>query len=84
MGPWMMGYGFNGMGMALWMGLGTLLSFIFLVAVIYIGARTVKTIFPGLGSAQPSSPSPLDILKTRYAKGEITREEFQRMKEEIS
>ncbi len=27
--------------------------------------------------------SPLHILKRRYAKGEITREEFERMKNEI-
>ncbi|WP_372714457.1 SHOCT domain-containing protein [Ilyobacter sp.] len=28
--------------------------------------------------------SPLDIVKERYAKGEITRDEFERMKKELS
>jgi putative membrane protein len=30
-----------------------------------------------------STETPLDILKKRYAKGEITKEEFERMKNEI-
>ncbi len=30
------------------------------------------------------SASPLDILKTRYAKGEITRDEYRNMKRELN
>ena len=35
------------------------------------------------GSQPTSSGSPLEILKRRYAEGEITREKFQQMKEDL-
>jgi putative membrane protein len=37
----------------------------------------------GKQKASESAPTPLEILKRRYASGEIDREEFERMREEL-
>lgn len=34
-------------------------------------------------NGDPSRKTPLDILKERYARGEISREDFERMKKEL-
>ncbi|MBZ4686383.1 MAG: putative rane protein [Clostridia bacterium] len=72
------GYGFGGgIGMILWWVIVVGL----IVAIIYgLG---------GLGRKNynvPNQPpqSPLEILKSRYAKGEITKEEFREMKKELN
>jgi putative membrane protein len=66
----MMGYGYG----------GVLMWIIFIVifgVLIYFLMQAAK----GRGRA---GETPLEILKKRYAKGEITKEEFDRMKKDIS
>jgi len=73
-GGWdhMMDYGYGFGGMLMW------IIFIAIFGVlIYFLMQAAK----GRGQA---GETPLEILKKRYAKGEVTKEEFDRMKKDIS
>ncbi|MCW3975344.1 MAG: SHOCT domain-containing protein [Candidatus Bathyarchaeota archaeon] len=74
MGPGMMGWG--GMGFA-WIWIA-----IFLIVLI-VGAYLVITSFKREKMAPSMQAKPIEILKERYAKGEITAEEFKKMKKEL-
>lgn len=72
-GP-MMHYGFGYGGMFMWI--------IFLIVVgvlIYFIVQAQKA----KGRTPTQAESHLDILKRRYAKGEIAREEYERMKKDL-
>jgi putative membrane protein len=78
MGPGMMGgygpgygYGFGGMFMGL-------LFFIAIAVIIYFIFHSAKTKGIGFGGE-----SAIDILKKRLARGEISKEEYDRMKEDL-
>jgi putative membrane protein len=60
-------YNFLGMHLGWWFLWGILLLWIFVVPYDLPGQRNKKI-------------SPIDILKSRYASGEISYEEFQEMK----
>ncbi|MBU4121702.1 MAG: SHOCT domain-containing protein, partial [Proteobacteria bacterium] len=47
--------------------------------LIYFIVQAQKT----KGQTPTQNESPLDILKRRYAKGEIAREEYERMKKDL-
>lgn len=78
------GMGMGWMGMTLWgvfsFLLGLLLIFLFVVVVV----AAVKWVW---GQKTPivlgSGESALDVLKKRYARGEIGKEEFERIKKDI-
>jgi len=70
----MMYYGFGYGGMFMWI--------IFLIVIgllVYFIYQAHKT----KGQAPTENESPLEILKRRYAKGEITKEQFEAMKEDL-
>jgi putative membrane protein len=70
-GGWMMG--------GMW--LSSILFWILIIAGVVLIVRWL-TAHGGQGKVLPAE-SPLDILKTRYAKGEIDKETFETMKRDI-
>jgi putative membrane protein len=60
------------------MGLGWIVILIGFVAVVWLFMRG-----PLGGGAQTERRSALDILKERYARGEIGREEFEEKKRDL-
>jgi putative membrane protein len=80
MGPGMMGWGY-GMG---WFGM--ILMGLFWVAIIVGIIFLIRWLFVSTGtkSYRPGfEDSALDILKKRYARGEINKEEFEQKKKDL-
>jgi putative membrane protein len=74
----MMHWGSYGWGM----GFGWIYMIVFWVLIITAIVYFVKSLSNKSGS-EVRHGTPLDTLKRRYAKGEITREEFERMKDDL-
>ena len=67
-------FGFGYGGMFMW-----ILFLILLGVVIYFIVQNTRS----KNLEGQSRETPIDILKKRYAKGEITKEDFDRMKNEL-
>lgn len=65
-------YGFG--GLLMW-----ILLAILVVIVVYLAFRQ-----QGTGRSDTPSETPLEILKRRYAKGEISEEEYERMRDKLT
>lgn len=78
----MMGYGFGGPLGWLGMGFGMIIQLAFAVLIIMAAVWMFKAVFRGGHQAERQTDA-IEILKERYAKGEITSEEYQRMKKEL-
>lgn len=84
MWPGMMGWG--GFGFGWWGVLMMLLMVVFWAAVIggvvllvlWLVQQARPAVGPGPGSARP-----LDILRERYARGELTREQYEQMRRDL-
>ena len=74
MGNWghMMGYGYGG-------------GFMWLIVLVLVGVAVyfLLQVSKSKGPDRQITEQPLDILKKRYAKGEIDKEEFDRKKKDL-
>lgn len=71
------GYGEMGYGEHI---LGLLFMIIFWIAIVFLAIFLVKKF---LSSSSTTRETPLEILKKRYARGDITKEEFEQMKRDL-
>ena len=69
------GYGMMGFGM----GFGFLFMLIFWGIIIWL----IVTLINSAQSNKKDDSDPLTILKKRFAKGEITKKQFEKMKKEL-
>ena len=69
-------------GGMVWMMLCALFGIFLLVGIVLLIIWAIKTPWKD-GRGQPEQTA-LDILKKRYANGEISSEEFEKMKRDIS
>lgn len=80
---WMHGYGLGGWGIAMmvFMALFWLLILLGIVFVVWFLIDSARRAIAG----QPALPheTPLQVLQKRYARGEITREQYLEMKREL-
>lgn len=68
-------------GMLFGMGWGWLIGLLLLVLIIWL---VVKATNQSASQNKPGKKSALDILKERYARGEISSEEFEEKEKSIS
>lgn len=74
----------DGMGMMVWGLVSFLLVLLVLFVFVLAVAYAVKRMWgQGFEHSSGREDSALDILKKRYAKDEIGKEEFERIKREI-
>jgi putative membrane protein len=66
-------------GMGWWMLLGSVWFVFFWGLVIWVVLRVTS----GLGRSTTEA-SPLDIARTRYARGEISRDEFELLRRDLT
>ena len=73
-------------GWGWWMVFGGIWMLLFWIAVIWLVVWGIRSLVrrEGPKSGTPEKRDPLEIAKERYAKGQISKEEFDQIKKDIS
>lgn len=59
---------------------GVLINILMVVTIVYMVVLTIRSFF-AKGSPNKDAVDSLEIIKAKFARGEISEEEYQRMKE---
>ena len=73
-------HGMYGHGWGMGWGWGWIIALLILIVVIWLIIRVVNQ----NNQSQINQKKPLDILKERYAKGEIDKEEYEERKRDLT
>ena len=75
------GGGMMGIGMGFGMGFGAIIMVLFWGAIIWL---VISLVNAGTKKSEEMPESALAILKKRYARGEVTREQYLEMEKELT
>jgi putative membrane protein len=75
-------WGWNA-GMGGWMIFGGIIMLAFWAGIIFLVIWGIRKITER-GTTSSSVHTPLDIAKERYARGEITKEQYEQIKKDLS
>ncbi|MDH3713842.1 MAG: SHOCT domain-containing protein [Gammaproteobacteria bacterium] len=73
----------GGWGMG-WIGLGVLHMVVFWGVIVFVIVVLVRWLSGGSVNPPPAAKSAMDILRERYARGEIDHTEYERMRRDIA
>jgi len=77
------GFGFGGMGLfGGWMGL--IINLAIIIGIVVLVVWAVKRFTSGNVSSGSAAQTPREIVQSRYARGEITRDQYQQILQDLT
>lgn len=71
------------MGYGMMHGWGFLAMVLFWTLVVALGIWLAGRLFPGAAAGPSREPDALEVLRRRYASGELTRDQYLQMKQDL-